>query len=149
MSAPPEIRIPSRLSLQCRLEDLILVLPWISALGEEHGIPEQTQFAINLCLEEALSNIIRHGHDEDSSHCITVDFESEGKDKIAFAVEDHAEPFDPVQAAEATGDAPTMTEDDLQPGGQGLRFLRTFSSELAYERLHDTNRLTIGFSIPE
>jgi len=139
---------PSRLTLQYRLEDLALVSPWIEMLGIRHALPEQTQFSINLCLEEALSNVIRHGHGHDPSHAITVDFENNGKGQLALIVEDHAEPFDPVVASAAKRDTASYTDDDLQPGGQGLRLLRSFSNALAYEKLQDGNRLTIGFALP-
>jgi anti-sigma regulatory factor (Ser/Thr protein kinase) len=148
MSVESEDMPPTRLTLQYRLEDLTLVAPWIERLGERHNLPEQTQFSINLCLEEALSNVIRHGHDIDPNHTITVDFEMDGKGHLALVVEDRAEPFDPVVASAAKVNAAPATEDDLQPGGRGLRFLRAFSSALAYERLRDGNRLTIGFALP-
>ena len=51
-----------RLTLKSQLEDLTLVWPWVEAIADRYSVPADTQFAIQLCLEEALSNVIRHGY---------------------------------------------------------------------------------------
>ena len=51
-----------RLILKGQLEDLARVWPWVEALATRYSVPADTQFAIQLCLEEALSNIVRHGY---------------------------------------------------------------------------------------
>ncbi len=63
----------------------------------QYGIPADTQFAIQLCLEEALSNIIRHGHRGQPNLPITVDCTTPaGTQEVVFTIEDHAPPFDPL-----------------------------------------------------
>ncbi len=142
----------SRLTLQSRLDDLALLWPWVEALATEHAIPADTQFAIRLCLEEALSNIIRHGYRGEPNHAITVDCMVDctpgGAHELAFVVEDQAPPFDPL-APSALADAPVPASiDELRPGGRGIRLLRGFAGSLAYQRLAGGNRLTIRFAIP-
>ena len=63
----------ARLTLTSRLADLALVRPWVDALAVEHALPQDTVFAIHLCLEEALSNIIRHGYGGEPNHAITIE----------------------------------------------------------------------------
>jgi serine/threonine-protein kinase RsbW len=137
----------ARLTLTSRLADLALVRPWVDALAVEHALPQDTVFAIHLCLEEALSNIIRHGYGGEPNHAITIDFTSSGKSALTFIIEDSAPPFRPIEPAEAQ-QAPAPTSlDELIPGGQGIRLMRRFAGSLAWETLPHGNRLTIGFSI--
>jgi serine/threonine-protein kinase RsbW len=142
----------SRLTLQSRLDDLALVWRWVEALAAEHAVPADTQFAIHLCLEEALSNIIHHGYRGEPNHAITVDCTVDcapgGAHELTFVVEDQAPPFDPL-APSAVEEAPVPASiDELRPGGQGIRLLKKFAGSLAYQRLAGGNRLTIRFATP-
>jgi anti-sigma regulatory factor (Ser/Thr protein kinase) len=132
-----------RLTLASRLDDLDLFWPWVEALALAYSIPDDIRFAIDLCLEEALSNVIRHGYRSEPGHPITVDFRAE-QGSVQFILEDQAPPFDPKAFSPAPGPS---TLDDLEPGGRGILLLRKFASHLAYERLPAGNRLTITFTL--
>lgn len=118
---------------------------WVDALVAEYAIPEETHFAINLCLEEALSNIICHGYRGLPDHSITIDFTSNGK-SLTFTVEDQASHFLPV---EPTDSRPAASLEEFRPGGLGLQLMRRFAGTLAWEPLQHGNRLTIGFTIAQ
>ncbi len=64
----------------------------------QYSIPAETQFAIQLCLEEALSNIIRHGYRDQPNQPITVDCATTRRlpQELVFTIEDQAPPFDPL-----------------------------------------------------
>ena len=143
------IKPQPRLTLQSQLDELARLWPWIEALTAEYAIPAGTQFAIQLCLEEAISNIIRHGYRGQPDHPITVDYAMPaGTDELVFTVADQAPAFDPL-APSAVKETPAATSiDQLQVGGQGIRLLRKFAGSLAYQRLPGGNRLTIGFALP-
>ncbi|MGA9063277.1 MAG: ATP-binding protein [Terracidiphilus sp.] len=148
MPAESTFKPAPRLTLQSQLDDLALLWPWIEALAAAYAIPANTQFAIHLCLEEALSNIIRHGYRSEPNHSITVDCGPAAAHDLIFTVEDQAPPFDPL-APSAVEQAPIPSSiDRLQPGGQGIRLLRKFAGSLAYQRLAGGNRLIIGFVLP-
>jgi len=63
-----------RLTLKSQLEDLASVWPWVEALAHRYTISAESLFAIQLCLEEALSNIVRHGYSGQANQPITVEF---------------------------------------------------------------------------
>lgn len=133
------------LTLAGRLQELTTVWPWVEALAAAYGIPDTILFSVNLCLEEALSNIVRHGYGGGSSLPIHVEFVPEPPDRFEFVIEDQAPPFDPLKFS---GDEETIVPEpsfDLEPGGHGIRLLRKFAGTLDYEQLKDGNRLTIGF----
>ena len=73
MPEMPANKTESRLTLRSRLQDLALVWPWVQALALDYAIQPDSQFAINLCLEEALSNVIRHGYAGQADQAITVE----------------------------------------------------------------------------
>jgi len=132
-----------RLDLQGRISELSRVPPWIERLASHYAIPDSTQFAMNLCLEEVLSNIIRHGYSSDPGRSISIKFTSPSKDDFVFVVEDDAPPFNPVDSPEL----PAWDGlDDARIGGQGIRLLRRFADSLEYHPTTSGNRLSIGFA---
>jgi anti-sigma regulatory factor (Ser/Thr protein kinase) len=143
----------SRLTLKSQLSDLALVWPWVEALALEHAIPANTQYAINLCLEEALSNVIRHGYAGEPNHAITVDCTRTGENGLTFIVEDSAPHFEPADSDPGT--APDFTAvtpasiEDITPGGHGITLMRHFAGTLAWEPLPKGNRLKLGFQIAQ
>ncbi len=132
-----------RLELRSRISELARIRPWIERLAAQHSIPANTQFAINLCLEEVLSNIIRHGYSGQPDDSISVEFVTPREDNFIFVVEDEAPPFNPVDSPELP---PLKSLDDIQVGGQGLRLLRRFADALEYQTTPKGNRLSIGFA---
>jgi len=152
MTGPDASSPEPRLTLKSQLEDLALVLPWVEAIAAHYSVPGDVQFAIELCLEEALSNIIRHGYQGHANQSISVACGVEHRPsdaaELVFTIEDHAQPFDPLALfAEATVPAPASFE-DFPPGGQGIRLMRKFSSRLDWQQLPNGNRLVLGFDLP-
>jgi serine/threonine-protein kinase RsbW len=132
-----------RLELRSRMSELSQIFPWIERLASRHAIPANTQFAMNLCLEEVLSNIVQHGYSGKPDHSIAVHFASPGKDNFVFVVEDEAPPFNPVDGPEPPALNPL---DETHIGGQGIRLLRRFADALEYRATPTGNRLSIGFT---
>jgi len=140
-----------RLTLQSQIAELKLVLPWVEALAHKYSITPDTQFAIDLCLEEAISNVIRHGCAGDPNRSVTVECVVK-QDWLNFIIEDSAPPFALLEAQNSTQEencaesaaAPASIE-DLKVGGQGIHLIRRFASSVAWEPLPIGNRLTLGF----
>jgi anti-sigma regulatory factor (Ser/Thr protein kinase) len=138
---PPRGR--AQLTLRSRIAELSLVPAWIEQLSVEHGVAPSTQFAMNLCLEEVLSNIIRHGYRNEEDHAINVCHVSSQNNSLVLAIEDEAPHFNPL-----TVNAPPVEEttDASRVGGLGLRLLRGFAERVEYEATPTGNRLTLAFS---
>lgn len=132
-----------RLSLRSQLSQMSQLPAWIEGLAARHGIPADVQFAIDLCLEEALSNVIRHGYAGMDDRSVNVHFSTPRDGFFQFIIEDEAPLFNPLDAPEL----PALTPDgDSRIGGQGIRFLRHFADSLEYEPTPTGNRLSIGFA---
>lgn len=141
--------IPKQLILRSRLDELAPMYPWVDAIASAYGVPEPTRYAMQLCLEEALTNVVRHGYNGDPNKTIRIEFERHGEREMVFSVEDsapHFRPFDPDVPLEEP--AP-VTLETVKPGGQGIRLMRKFSKFMEWEPLDCGNRLRIGFAVPE
>jgi len=148
MSAEDAAKPAPRLTLKSQLDDMASLWPWVEALVAQYEIPANTAFDVHLCLEEAISNVIRHGYGGESIHTVTVDCASPEAHRVVFTIEDQAPPFDPVSASLIEDEPAPSPEDCLRPGGRGILLMRKFAGSLAYERLPGGNRLTIGFVLP-
>lgn len=136
---PPQ----DRLALRSRIPDLALVLDWVHGLAARYSIPEDTEYSMDICLEEVLGNIIRHGYAGANDRPMNVSFAIPRAGHFVLLVEDEAPHFNPLEAPEL----PVMTPDnEVRIGGHGLRLLRHFSNGLTYERTPTGNRLRIEFS---
>ena len=141
--------LQDRLELDSRLTELIRVRPWIDVLADHLGFPEEKRFALHLCMEEALANVILHGYRSEPGHPIVITtVVSAGT--LSITVDDQAPSFSPIEfhPDSSNGDAKTTSLESVTPGGNGIRLLKRFSGSLRYERRSDGNRLTIGFPVP-
>jgi serine/threonine-protein kinase RsbW len=90
------------------------------------GYGEHDRFAIQLALEEAMANAIRHGNAGDPAKRVVVEFRID--DECAcISVEDEGGGFQP----EAVPD-PTLDENLCKPYGRGVMLMRVYMSEVRY-----------------
>lgn len=134
------------MTLASKLSEIARIPPWLENLASRDAIPEFTRFAMDLCLEEVLSNIIQHGHDGASHHRILVSYENPRKGTFTLIVEDEAPPFNPLLVQDSP--FPRSLE-EIPEGGQGIRLLKRFADTIDYEPRPTGNRLTISFVVPE
>lgn len=131
-----------RFILNSRLSEIARVAEWVESLAARHCISDNIQLSINLCLEETLANVIRHGYADEPGHAVTIDFAVPRPAFFLFTVEDQAPHFNPLEAPEKTALHP---DEEFRVGGQGLRFLRRFADLLEYEATPAGNRMRMGF----
>jgi serine/threonine-protein kinase RsbW len=128
----------------CSLTDIAFLPVWIAALASRHGIPTEVQLPMNLCLEEAVTNVILHGYKTTPGGPVTLRFMEPRRGQFMIVVEDEAPYFNPLSAPELpSAGAP----DACHVGGQGIRLMRRFSASLFYEAMATGNRLGLGFSV--
>jgi serine/threonine-protein kinase RsbW len=131
------------LVLRSALSDIARLHAWIDDLSSRHAIPENNLFAISICLEEALANVILHGYAGAQDRSILVRFTIPRTGYFVFIIEDEAPRFNPLEAPEMP---PLDPQQEIRVGGQGIRFLRRFADTIKYEPTANGNRLSIGFS---
>jgi serine/threonine-protein kinase RsbW len=136
-------QVIDRIVLRGALSETSYLPEWVQSLAARYCIDDKLQFAIHLCLEEVVSNIIRHGYAPDTAEPVTIEFTRPREGQLVFTIEDFAPPFDPLLAPEM----PLFdTGGELAIGGRGIRLLRGFAHTLEHERTARGNRLHIGFT---
>jgi anti-sigma regulatory factor (Ser/Thr protein kinase) len=140
--------MPETLVVQAKAPELTRVWDWANALGDRLELSQSTLFAVHLCLEEAVTNIVQYAFTSDpeagQKKDVRLTFERVD-DTIIFTIEDYGSAFDPL--AVATPAMPT-TISEASIGGRGIHLMRQFTQRLAYERRDGMNRLTLRFAYP-
>jgi serine/threonine-protein kinase RsbW len=134
-----------RLTLESKLSEIARVPPWLESLAAQDAIPSRIQFAMDLCLEEVLSNIIRHGYGGESSHEIVIRYQAQHNGFFTIVVEDDAPRFNPLTVPNPP--VPRSLE-DVSGGGQGIHLLKQSADAIEYEPMQSGNRLIISFIAP-
>lgn len=149
MPEDPALAIPKQLTLRSHLDELARIFPWVQSLAQAYSIPDDTRYSMELCMEEALVNVIRHGYGGDENQSISVEFERRGEREFVFTIEDSAPLFRPFDPDAPVKEAEPVSLETIVPGGHGIRLMREFSSWVTWEPLEHGNRLRIGFVIPQ
>ena len=135
-----------RLQLDSRLTELCRAWPWAEELAEKLHVSPETRYAIHLCLEEALANIVLHGYRNEAGRPIVIR-SCVTRQWLYFEIDDEAPPFAPPAAESSPEPRSDLTLESIQPGGNGIPLLRRFAGSLDYTALPNGNRLTLGFPI--
>ena len=99
--------------------------------------PPETVFALNLSLEEILTNIIRYGYDDNDEHVIHVSLNL-NKGQVYIEVEDDAKPFNPLEVETPDIHKPL---DERPIGGLGIHLVKNHMDSLQYKRKEERNLL--------
>jgi serine/threonine-protein kinase RsbW len=130
----------NRLELRGELAELRRLAEWIKARAPQ-GVSADTLFAVQLCLEEAVANVIMHGGAREDRLAISIELERKGATLVA-RIEDTGSEFDPTQFP-ALSMAKSLEE--AKVGDYGIHLMRCFASGMHYERREGRNRLTLRF----
>jgi anti-sigma regulatory factor (Ser/Thr protein kinase) len=132
----------SSVSLRIRndLDELSRLETWVNAWAEEYAIAQPTAQHVDLCLTEAVTNIMTHGFADAQAHEIALRLGRRGND-VVLEIEDDGIAFDPTRAATP----PPTTLDSTRLGGWGIGIVRRFSDEVHYRRSDGRNCLTLVF----
>lgn len=135
-SIGPETHV---LKVPARLCEVRRVQAWLERALSGRDLASDEVFAIELCLEEAVTNVAMHA--ARARDDVTVGIELAFADGCAVVtVTDDGGPFDPLSTSPKP---PSASLEDAEPGGRGLQLLRAFASELCYARRGNLNHLTM------
>ena len=133
---PPNER---RLLLHRDLAELQRLAVWIEGWAMR-DLSAGLSFAVQVCLEEAVANIIMYSAITDV--CLEIVIEVERDDKTLVArVEDNGSAFDATQVPRPPVPASLA---EARVGNLGIHLMRSFASDMHYERRDSRNRLCHG-----
>lgn len=132
------------------IEGISAAAQWVDTIAADQQFPEELVFALQVCLEELLTNVVRHGGAKSSGDLSEVPVPpleveitiSTNARRVSMTVEDNGKPFDVVNAPAHRIDQPL---DEVQPGGLGIQLIRNFASSIAYEQAGLGNRVIVEF----
>jgi anti-sigma regulatory factor (Ser/Thr protein kinase)/class 3 adenylate cyclase len=133
---PPELH----LTVENDLAEIGRIAPLIERFCAEHDLGEDVAHAINLSLDELLSNTISYGYDDEEPHQIDIRMTAAPNGNVTVTLSDDARAFDPTAAGDPDIDAEL---DDRPIGGLGIHFVRAVMDEVRYRRAGDQNELTL------
>ena len=142
--APSGAGSVDELAIDARAAEIPRAAEWLERAGRDRAIPPEQVGRLDICLHEALANIVDHssGADRPLSVRLRLEILGTGDSREALVtVSDLGKAFDPLSAAPRPRPA-TLAE--AVPGGLGLVMIRGFSDTQDYRRTDGANHLTFG-----
>ena len=122
-------------------QGLSSALAWLEGLAERDSWPARTLFALTLCADEALTNVISYASAPADGAALEVHLEcARTADCVWLRITDNGAVFDPT-AQVSPELAPSL--DEARVGGHGLRLMRHYLRALHYQREGDRNVLLL------
>lgn len=114
----------------------------IEAYSRKNHIPEAATYALNLCLDELLTNIISYGRKDNAQDSqIEMDLSSSNNQVIA-TMRDAGVPFNPLENCPTSPDTHSPIE-ERPIGGLGVYFLEQYMDKVEYKRENNQNVITL------
>jgi serine/threonine-protein kinase RsbW len=123
-----------------KLEQLYPMLDFISLIAEDQGFEKQEIGKIQMASEEALVNVIHYAYPDGAGDleiiCSIVE-----KDILEIIVKDEGLPFNPLEDSEEVDI--NATAEQRRIGGLGVLMIRKFMDHVGYQRVDNSNVLTM------
>ncbi len=127
------------LSLVNDLRELAVAAERVDAFCAEHGLSPDVAFAVNVSVDELLTNTISYGFDDGGRHRIEMTVRMEGS-VLVVELADDAKPYDPTTAPHPDIAAPI---EERPIGGLGVHFVRELMDGFRYRRSDGRNIVTL------
>ena len=99
----------------------------------------EVAYAVNLAIDEVLTNTISFGYDDEDLHRIELIVRLEG-DMLVVVIVDDSREFDPTQVQDPDVEA---SVEDREVGGLGLFLVRQMMDGIEYQRRDGCNVMTL------
>lgn len=131
-----------KLTYQCDLKELKKLAQDILKFASDSKLQEKTTYALNLCLDEVITNIISYGFK--NSPKSNIDLVLSINDGVIIAkITDKGDPFNPLKDTHKKKLRPDASIEDRAIGGLGVYFLHKYMDQIMYERNEGRNVLTL------
>jgi serine/threonine-protein kinase RsbW len=126
------------LKLRNNLEEITRLSEELEAFCEQHGVSINTLMALNLSLEEAVTNVINHGFDG-GEHVIDVELVvADGA--VQATITDDGKEYNPLARQDPDLDA---SLEERRIGGLGVLLVKKLMDEVSYARNGGRNVLAM------
>jgi serine/threonine-protein kinase RsbW len=114
---------------------------WLDDVAVRSELPADALFALQVCAEEILTNIVRHSGNPGPKIEVGV---SVTPARVELTIDDDGEPFDVTKAIPRKVDGDIST---IEPGGLGVQLIQKFASALKYGRGPLGNHLIVSIDL--
>jgi anti-sigma regulatory factor (Ser/Thr protein kinase) len=130
------------LTLRNDRAELARLMTWIDELAGQLELSPQAKYAVQLCLEEAIVNIISYAFEPGTENEVKINVCRDGR-TVCAEITDHGRPFDPLTQEVRQRPADLAS---AHIGGLGITLMRNFAATIGYQRADGMNRLTLSFA---
>ena len=111
----------------------------VRQFGELHEIPSRALYAVNLALDEVVTNVVLYGFENSAGQEVAVRVETAGSD-LQSEVVDGGREFNPLNAP-----LPDLSAalEERALGGLGIHLVRSLMDRVEYRRENAKNVLTM------
>lgn len=127
------------ISVKNNLSELKKVNHILEVFVKSNNLSSQVLFALNLSIEEILTNVITYGFEDSSEHFILLRLEK-GDGLINIKIEDDGKPFNPLDYDDPDPDKPL---EDREMGGLGIFLVKNYMDDLQYQREENKNLISM------
>ena len=124
------------LTVPGRYNEIKRICEFVAAGAAEAGFDDNTIFHLELCCDEASTNIIEHAYGREDAGNIVISYEV-ADDEFTIVLRDNGQAFDPANVPPppaVSRDAIPLDElaTQMRIGGLGLHFIRNLMDEVTY-----------------
>lgn len=130
-------------TISSNLPELERLLLEVSEFLEMENLQKQSH-AVELTLEELITNTIKYGYDDKAAHQIEIRLAIQPT-AIQITITDDGHEFNPFSAAEVDVSKPV---EEREIGGLGIHLVRKLAASTNYQRLGGKNILKLGIAAP-
>lgn len=126
-----------RLTISSQTDHLTEVRRFVSELARQHGFTEDDVNKITIAVDEACTNIIKHGYNFSPKHTIDIEIRRDGIN-FEILISDRGKKFDPN-----TIETPDMKEylSHYRRGGLGVYLMKRIMDSVEFDSHRDRNTL--------
>lgn len=133
-----------RLTIGSQTDHLTEVRQFVSALAREHGFTDDDVNKIAIAVDEACTNIIKHGYNFSPEHSIDIEIRREGNN-FEILISDSGKKFDPNSI-----ETPDMKEylSHYRRGGLGVYLMKRIMDSVEFNSYRNRNTLRMVKTLP-
>ncbi len=126
-------------TIDSKLAEIATLAQALEAWGEVAEVPPKALMEANLMLDELITNIIMHGYNGMPGHPVHISVTLAGK-TLVLILKDFARPFNLLEQGLPNTE---LALEDRDIGGLGIHFVRKLADHIDYERIDESNVVTI------
>jgi anti-anti-sigma factor len=135
----PTTSLSFSLQVDRSMRGIARVGAWVDELAILLNLSHRTEYALRLCLEEAVTNVVTHARPVPGVDGEKVDLRLVAEpSQLYLTLQDQCEEYNPLR-----GDSVGASQDVSGEGGLGIGLLRQHARDVAWSRVGPANRLML------